>query len=214
MSKRGLMRRWIIVFSTIFVLVLAVCAIYATHMVKRGFSTRTPPSGVETTMATTMRDMAVPARYKEMKNPVANSPAVIHEGLAHYADHCAVCHGNNGSGETMLGKGMYPRPPNLAGDETQSMLDGEIYYPIQYGIRLSGMPAFGDASDDDVETWKLVAFIRHLPQLTVAEQSEMESLNPKSPEEFREEQEEAQFLNGGDPSAATTTHHHLKGKQP
>ncbi len=85
------------------------------------------------------------------------------------------------------------------------MSDGEIYYPIAHGIRLSGMPAFGDPTDDDVASWKLVAFIRHFPQLTVAEQSEMESLNPKSPEEFKEEQKEEQFLNGGDPPAATAT---------
>jgi mono/diheme cytochrome c family protein len=207
------MRRWIIGLSTVFVLVLGVCALYATHMVKDGFSTRTAPSGMETVMATSMRDMAVPARYKTMKNPVAVTPEVIHEGLAHYADHCAVCHANNGSGDSMLGKGMYPRPPNLAGQETQSMSDGEIYYPIVYGIRLSGMPAFGDASDEDEESWKLVSFIRHLPQLTVAEQTEMESLNPKSPEEFKEEQEEAQFLNGGDSSAANATPHHPKGKK-
>lgn len=208
------MRRWITGLCAVFVLVLGVCALYAAHIVKRGFSTRTPPSGMETTMAMTMRDMAVPARYKTMKNPVAVTPEVIHEGLAHYADHCAVCHANDGSGDSMLGKGMYPRPPNLAGKETQSMSDGEIYYPIEYGIRLSGMPAFGEGGDNDVESWKLVGFIRHLPQLTTAEQAEMESLKPKSPEEFKEEQEEAQFLNGGDPSAATATPHHLKGKRP
>ena len=207
------MRRWLIGLSALFVLVLAACVFYAAHMVRHGFSTRTPPSGVETTMATTMRDMAVPARYKTMKNPVVATPAVIHEGLAHYADHCAVCHANNGSGDSMLGKGMYPRPPNLAGQETQSMSDGEIYYPIAYGIRLSGMPAFGDPSDNDMESWKLVAFLRHLPKLTTAEQAEMESLNPKSPEEFKEEQEEAQFLDGGDSPAASATKQHSKGKR-
>lgn len=207
------MRKSVIGLTAFFVLVLAGCTMYAMHMVRFGFSTRTSPSGVETMMATTMRDMAVPARYKTMKNPVTVTPAVIHEGLAHYADHCAVCHANNGSGDSMLGKGMYPRPPNLAGEETQSMSDGEIYYPIAYGIRLSGMPAFGDPSDNDMESWKLVAFLRHLPMLTTAEQAEMESLNPKSPEEFKEEQEEAQFLDSGDSPAANATKQHSKGKR-
>jgi hypothetical protein len=40
---------------------------------------------------------------------------------------------------------------------------------------------------------------------------EMEHLNPKSPDEMREEMEEDQFLNGGKPSASpempTTMHH-------
>ena len=192
------MRRWVIGFSAVCVLVLGLCALYGAHMVKHGFSTRTPPSGVETTMATTMRDMAVPVRYKTMKNPVAVTPEVIHEGLAHYADHCAVCHANNGSGDSMLGKGMYPRPPNLAGQ-------------IAYGIRLSGMPAFGDPSDNDTESWKLVAFIRHLPKLTSAEETEMEALNPKGPDEYQEEKEEEQFLNGGSATDKPTSNPHPKG---
>ena len=162
-------------------------------------------------MATRMRDMAVPARHSKMKNPVKVTPEVIHEGLAHYADHCAVCHANNGSGDSMLGKGMYPRPPNLAGQETQSMSDGEIYYPIEYGIRLSGMPAFGDGGDNDIESWKLVAFLRHLPKLTPEEETEMERLNPKGPDEMKEEMDEEKFLIGGDTSAQTTTPQKQKG---
>ena len=48
------------------------------------------------------------------------------------------------------------------------MADGELYYTIKNGVRLSGMPAFGDPGDDDVDGWKLVTFIRHLPHLTTA----------------------------------------------
>jgi hypothetical protein len=58
------------------------------------------------------------------------------------------------------------------------------------------MPAFGDPGDTDRDTWKLVTFIRHLPQLTSAEELEMERLNPKSPDETREDQQERDFLNG------------------
>lgn len=198
---------------TILVLVLLVlggCALYAVRMMHNGFSTRTAPSSAEARMAITMRDAAVPGRYKAMKNPVAITPEAVHEGMAHYADHCAVCHSNNGSGESTLGKTMYPRPPSLAGEETQSMSDGEIYYPIQYGIRLSGMPAFGEPVDNDEETWKLVAFIRHLPKLTPDEEQEMEHLNPKGPDEWQEEQEESKFLNGSSsaPAAKTPTMKH------
>jgi mono/diheme cytochrome c family protein len=190
---------------------LTGCALYAGHMVRQGFSTRTPPSNVEAIMATTMLEASVPARYKTMRNPVAATPEAIHDGLAHYADHCAVCHANNGSGQSMIGKTMYPRPPNLAGKETQSMSDGEIYYPIQYGIRLSGMPAFGEPVDTDEESWKLVAFVRHLPKLNPEEEREMEHLNPKGPDEWQEEKAEEQFLDSGEPPAKTSTPHHLKG---
>ena len=206
------MRKFGITIFVVVLLVLGGCAFYAVHMMHNGFSTRTEPSSAEARMAITMRDASVPGRYKEMKSPVTITPEAVHEGMAHYADHCAVCHSNNGSGESMLGKMMYPRPPNLAGAETQSMSDGEIYYPIQYGIRLSGMPAFGEPVDNDEETWKLVAFIRHLPKLTPEEQQEMEHLNPKGPDEWQEEQEENKFLNDS-PSAPVaktpiTKHNH------
>jgi mono/diheme cytochrome c family protein len=148
-----------------------------------------------------MRDMAIPSRYKTMKNPVAVTPEVIHEGMAHWADHCATCHANNGSGDTMYGNTMYPRPPDMRKKETQEVSDGELYYTIKNGIRLSGMPAFGDPGDDDLDSWKLVAFIRRLPSLPDQEEMEMERLNPKGPEEMQEQMEEDQFLNGGKASA-------------
>ena len=91
------------------------------------------------------------------------------------------------------------------------MSDGEIYYPIEYGIRLSGMPAFGDGGDKDVESWKLVTFIRHLPALTPEETQEMEHLNPKGPDEYQDEMNEGQFLTGKTPSAPTATMDHMKG---
>ena len=204
------MRRTFVIGFMIVLFVAIICALYASRMVHRGFSTRVEPGAVESSLAMTMRDMAIPSRYKAMKNPVAVTPEVIHDGMAHWTDHCATCHANNGSSDTMYGKAMYPRPPDMRQKDTQEMSDGELYYTIKNGVRLSGMPAFGDPGDDDVDSWKLVAFIRHLPQLIPAEETEMQSLNPKSPDEIQEEKEEEEFLKGDAQSAtpATTMHHH------
>ena len=165
------------------------------RMAMHGFSARAEPSNMEAMMAGYARATAMPSSAKNMKNPVALTPAVQQEALAHFADHCAVCHGNNGDGQTMFGKGMYPKPPDLRG-ETQTMSDGEIFYDIENGIRMSGMPAFG-GEDSAEATWKLVHFIRHLPKLTTAEEAQMEALNPKGPDELQEEKDEEQFLDGG-----------------
>jgi mono/diheme cytochrome c family protein len=182
-------------------LVLFACIFVTGRMIHRGFSTRDKPTGVEASLAISLRDMAIPERYKAMKNRVETTSEVIHEGMAHWADHCATCHANNGSGDTMYGRTLYPRPPDMRQKDTQKMSDGELYYTIKNGVRLSGMPAFGDPGDDDLDSWKLVAFIRHLPKLSEREAMEMEQLNPKSPEERQEEMEEQQFLNGGKPSS-------------
>lgn len=191
------MRRSFKWFGAVAIAVGLVVALYGVRMVRRGFSTRGQPSAMEASMAMSMRDMAIPVRYKTLKSPVATDASVIHDGMAHWADHCATCHANNGSGDTMYGRGMYPRPPDMRLADTQGMSDGELYYTIKNGVRLTGMPAFGEAGDSDVDSWKLVAFIRHLPKLTDQEESEMERLNPKGPDEMQEQTDEDKFLNGG-----------------
>ncbi len=174
-----------------------------------GFSARAEPSHMETMMAEYARATAMPASAKNMKNPVPLTPAVQQEALAHFADHCTVCHGNDGSGQTMFGMGMYPKPPDLRG-ETQTMSDGEIFYDIENGIRMSGMPGFGGDGSAEA-SWKLVHFIRHLPKLTPAEEEQMKALNPKGPDEWQEEKEEQQFLGGVESSDKTTPTKHTKG---
>jgi mono/diheme cytochrome c family protein len=203
------MKRAIFTFGICFLIVASACVFYLVRMIHRGFSTRESPGFVETALAETMRDAAIPGRYKTMKNPVAVTPDVLKEGIAHWADHCATCHADNGSGDTMYGKTMYPRPPDMRQKDTQEMSDGELYYTIENGVRLSGMPAFGGAGDNDVDSWKLVAFIRHLSSLSRSEEMEMEKMNPKSPQELEEEQEEENFLRCSPaPSQPQPMHHH------
>jgi mono/diheme cytochrome c family protein len=208
------MKSLIFALGICFVVVLAVGCLAAAWMIHRGFSTRTPPGSLEAGMALAMRDMAVPSRYKAMKNPVTATPEVLQEAMEHWADHCATCHANNGSGDTMFGKTLYPRPPDMRQHDTQAMSDGELYYTIQNGIKLSGMPAFGNPGDSDLDSWKLVAFIRHLPSLSQSEQMGMEKMNPKTPDELQEEQEEDNFLQKSSPaSQPSPSHHHEREPQ-
>ena len=157
-------------------------------------------------LANEARRAATTNAVRDRTNPLAASNGAIHDGMAHFADHCAICHANSGSGDTMLGNGMYPKPPDLRLAATQNQTDGELFHVIEDGIRLSGMPAFGGNGSSEDESWKLVVFLRHLPKLTPAEEQTMQGLNPKSPEERKEEEEEQNFLNGSDgtlPGAAS-----------
>ena len=194
------MRRLIWFLAGAIASVIVVCGSGLIFLKTRanGFSARAQPSAVERWVARSARAMAVPAGAKERANPVSDSPQVLAEALAHWADHCAVCHANNGSGDTEMGKHMYPPAPDMRQAETQNLTDGELFYIIQNGIRLSGMPSWGSGtSHDEQDSWKLVGFIRHLPKLTAEEEQEMKELNPRSLKELREELEEREFLNGG-----------------
>lgn len=134
------------------------------------------------------------------------SDQILQEARAHWADHCAICHANDGSGNTEVGRNLYPRAPDMRAATTQSKTDGELYYVIANGIRLSGMPAWGQPGNSDLDSWKLVHFIRHLPTLTPQEIEEMKKLNPKTPAELIEEQDEEQFLRGDEPRQGGTNH--------
>lgn len=181
-----------------------------------GFSARQRPSGFETWLAGMARGAALPSEAKTRRNPVPLTPEVLDEARAHWADHCAVCHSNDGSGDAVMGRNMYPPAPDMRKAETQQMTDGELFYIIQNGVRLTGMPAWGGAEEpgseagahDEEDSWKLVYFIRHLPQVTLEEKKQMEKLNPKGPEDLKEEEEEEKFLRGEDTDATQTEHHH------
>jgi len=168
-------------------------------MIRRGFSAREAPSAVEEFVARSARSLAVPAKAKDMKNPYTATPEIMAEARSHFADHCAICHANDGSGQTPIGQNLYPKAPDMRLAATQKLTDGELYYTIHNGIRLTGMPAWGEAEPDkDDDSWKLVLFIRHLPQITPEELKEMERLNPRSLAEFEEERAEQEFLGGED----------------
>lgn len=200
--------RWFFL-GIFFVIVVAIAAGLALIRQGRGFSTREQPTAMERWVAGKARTMAIPADAKSRLNPIGNSPEVMEAARAHWADHCASCHANDGGGDTVIGKNLYPPAPDMRLPDTQQLTDGELFYIIQNGIRLTGMPAWGNGTaHDEEDSWKLVHFIRHLPQITLEEKKAMEKLNPKSPDDLREEQEEERFLRGEETHESTPEHHH------
>jgi len=176
-----------------------------------GFSARDEPTRLEAVAARAMRRYAVPSDLRGRKNPVSLTPAVLSEARAHFADHCASCHGNDGRGQTSIGKSFYPKAPDMTLADTQSLSDGELFATIENGIRLTGMPAWGNGTAESARgSWELVHFIRHLPKISPEELAEMESLNPKSRKEFEEEEQMRRFLAGEDvkPSSGAGSHGH------
>ena len=170
------------------------------YLKSTGLSTRGEPGRVEASMARTARSMAIPPSVRALQNPIPVSSEVIAEGMAHYADHCATCHANDGSGTTEMGQGLFPKAPDMRLPATQDLSDGELFYVIEHGIRFTGMPGWGTGTaSGETSSWQLVHFMRHLPKLTSAELDAMKDRNPRSPQEIRLELEEERFLNEGAP---------------
>jgi mono/diheme cytochrome c family protein len=142
----------------------------------------------------------IPRNVRDAANPVPGTLESLREGLEHFADHCAVCHGNDGSGDTMIGRRTFPPAPDMRAARTQNLTDGELFYAIERGIPWTAMPAWETGTPEgELESWKLVGFIRHLRSLTPAELTEMEKLNPKSAAEQARDREIEDFLRGSAP---------------
>jgi|ERR1019366_6195547 mono/diheme cytochrome c family protein len=159
--------KWMIplsVMACILVLLLVPILVLATGAINVGADVK--PGLVERTVAPWARDRSVEKRAPKEKNPYAGDPAAIATGFDHYRENCVMCHGAPDVKGAELSKGLNPRAPSLGKEEDTS--DGELFWVIKHGIRMTPMPAFGPTHTDE-EIWKIVAFIRHLPDLTAQE---------------------------------------------
>jgi mono/diheme cytochrome c family protein len=199
--------------SLLIVIALALLGLVvamASSVLHDGLSSRATPGRLETMVARNAHRLAIPSNARLAQNPLLASEQDMRDARIHFADHCAICHANDGSGHTLVGDGLYPKPPDLRLQQTQNLTDGELFWIIENGVRFTGMPAFSDSGEHsgDESSWKLVHFLRHLPHLTAAERIEMERYNPKGPEDRAEEREENDFLNGATPAAKPESQNH------
>lgn len=197
--------KWIV---RLFAVVGGLACIAVIGFTQTGISARKDPARAEVLMVRAARGLLIPASAERTRNPVPASPEALRSARAHWADHCASCHGNDGKGDTKMGRSLHPRAPDMTAPATQELSDGELFWIIENGIKLTGMPAWGSAApEDDIETWELVHLIRQLHALTEADLAAMERYNPISRAELEQELEMERFLAGDDASPALGAPH-------
>jgi len=120
--------------------------------------------------------MALKARIeKEAPNKDAPIPANelnLVQGANIYVVNCAFCHGLPGQKATMAAKGMFPLPPQLFNKEEMVTDDpvGETYWKVANGIRMTGMPGFGEMLTKD-QVWQVSVLLKNADKLPPALQS-------------------------------------------
>jgi mono/diheme cytochrome c family protein len=163
----------------------------------RGFSARRSPLAIEARLARSSWRFLVPSTIRSAVNPTPATREVLQDAREHWADHCAPCHGNDGSGETTVGRHVYPPVPDMRTARSQDLTDGELFYAIEQGIPWTAMPAWSTGTPEGEQaSWSLVRFIRHLPSLSADELRDMERFNAKSPADLERERDIDEFLNG------------------
>jgi mono/diheme cytochrome c family protein len=131
-----------------------------------------PPGKVEKRVAALALTKSVQRRASSTKNPFAGKTDAMRGGLEHYKEMCVTCHGAPGVDPSEIGEGLNPPAPDLTLQKVQERTDGQLFWLVQNGIRMTGMPAFGPTHKDE-EIWKIVAFLRHLPELTAEEEKQL-----------------------------------------
>ena len=145
--------------------VAGICGAVALGAVNPSATTR--PSRVEKAVAHAALDAAVHARApRGLAAP--SDAASIDRGREAYRANCLVCHGVPGGEQSAIAAGLNPPVPDLAEPRTQGRSDGELYFLVSGGVRLTGMPGF-ERSLPEKTRWELVAFLRALPKLGDAE---------------------------------------------
>ena len=168
-------------------------------------SAEVPPGKMETRLATLALNKSVERRAPNKKNPLPSTPENLRGGLAHFRENCVVCHGAPGVDPGEIGQGLNPGAPDLTLPRVQERTDGQLYWLVDEGIRMSGMPAFGPTHGEN-ELWQIVAFLRHLPEITEQEKAQLQG----EKEEAEHHHEEAP----PSPATAKPGHSHAPGTPP
>jgi len=107
------------------------------------------------------------------KLPHANSPVPENEqnfleGAKVYNQHCAVCHGLPGEPKSAIAAGMFPSPPQLfKGVGVTDDEAWETYWTVNGGIRMTGMPGFGDHLSE-TQMWQVSLLLKNADKISPA----------------------------------------------
>ncbi len=162
-----------ILFSTLFVLLVLIAL--AVLFLFSGFynvAAVQPHSPFTRWLLATLRDQSVAKHSQIIQPPSLTDPQLAQAGFHEYHAMCFSCHNAPGDELSELAQGLNPPPPKLDADEVQVRSDAELYWIIQNGIRMTGMPAFGPTHKEET-LWSIVAFLRRLPNLTPQEYKAM-----------------------------------------
>jgi thiosulfate dehydrogenase len=155
-------------------LTLGVALIGAYALVRSGLipaNADATPGQLETWMASTSLDATLRRDAPKGQNPVASTEQDLLGGVHLFAENCAVCHGSakGSASPSPIAKGLYQKPPQLATDGVEDDPEGDSFWKIKHGIRLTGMPSFGYSLNDQ-QIWTLSLFLKHMDTLPPASQ--------------------------------------------
>ena len=152
-----------------FVLAIVVAAIVGYLCVQSGAipaNADTRPGALENWAARTSLQATLDREAPKSANPIPDTEQNLLAGVRLFARNCAVCHGSakGDAAASPIAKGLFQRPPQFASKGVENDREGDSFWKIKHGIRLTGMPSFGGTLSDN-EIWTLALFLKHMDRL-------------------------------------------------
>jgi thiosulfate dehydrogenase len=133
-----------------------------------------PPS-IEKWAARKSLQATIDREAPKTPNPVALNDDNLKAGVKLYAANCAVCHGAADGAASNIAKGLYQHAPQLAKHPVTDDEEGETFWKIYHGIRMTGMPSYR-ATLNDTQMWQITLFLKHMTELTPGAEKAWKSL--------------------------------------
>jgi thiosulfate dehydrogenase len=124
-----------------------------------------PPPALEKWAARKSLAATIARQAPTIPNPVAVSDANLIAGVKLYAANCAACHGAADGAASNIAKGLYQHAPQLGKHGVTDDEEGETYWKICHGIRMTGMPSYRGTLSE-TQMWQVTLFLKHMDELT------------------------------------------------
>ncbi len=165
MSRAG----WFITGAIAGIIVFAPAGAYLVAKVGGiAMATTAKPLPLEETFARTALHASI-GNAAAAQDPLPMTEENMLAGARVYVRNCAMCHGVPGQPKTQIAKGEFPSPPQLF-EQNQMVTDdpeGVTHWKVAHGIRLSGMPGFGETLSHN-EKWQVTMLLAHADKRTPA----------------------------------------------
>ncbi len=153
-------------FLFIFFAILLALVLTGVGFAYSGFynvSARSEHGGLSQWFLSATSHASIKRRSSDIDVPDLSGLAIIRAGVNDYESMCAGCHGAPGKSAAAIGLGLNPAPPDLS-ESAKHLSPAELFWVTKNGIRMTGMPAWGETHEDDA-IWPVVALTAQLPRL-------------------------------------------------
>jgi hypothetical protein len=160
-TRRSQMKLLRVVLITICVLGVAALALAFSGLYN--VSARVPHLAPTALLLEAVRERSIEHHSSKIEWPAASDDQTLAmAGAVHFDATCRKCHGAPGQPQEEFSQGLYPKPPNLSAEEEMSR--EEIFWVIDNGLKMTGMPSFG-VNHAREEIIAMTAFVEKLPEL-------------------------------------------------